>query len=68
MDVVGRIFLVAGTDLHAITGVDDYSRFCVCARLRQYLEAFGARLELVAVFDDEERRVRFHLGKEDPAA
>jgi hypothetical protein len=32
------------------------------------LEAFGARLELVAVFDDEERRVRFHLGKEDPAA
>jgi hypothetical protein len=31
--------------------------------LRQYLEAFGARLEFVAVFDDEERRVRLHLGK-----
>ena len=36
--------------------------------LRQYLEALGARLELVAVFDDdEERRVTIHLGKE-PAA
>lgn len=36
--------------------------------LRQYLEALGARLELVAVFDDdEERRVPIHLGRE-PAA
>jgi hypothetical protein len=36
--------------------------------LRQYLEALGAHLELVAVFDDEEeRRVQIHLGKE-PAA
>lgn len=35
--------------------------------LRQYLEALGARLELVAVFDDENRRVPVHLGKE-PAA
>jgi DNA-binding transcriptional regulator YiaG len=36
--------------------------------LRQYLEALGARLELIAVFDDEEeRRVQIHLGKE-PAA
>jgi transposase InsO family protein len=33
MDVVGRIFLVDGTQLYAITGVDDHSRFCVCARL-----------------------------------
>ena len=33
MDVVGRILLVDGTELHAITGVDDHSRFCVCARL-----------------------------------
>ena len=30
--------------------------------LREYLEALGARLELVAVFDDEERRVPVHLG------
>lgn len=35
--------------------------------LRDYLEAIGARLELVAVFDDDERRVPVHLGKE-PAA
>jgi DNA-binding Xre family transcriptional regulator len=36
--------------------------------LRQYLEALGARLELIAVFDEEEeRRVPIHLGKE-PAA
>jgi len=30
--------------------------------LREYLEALGARLELVAVFDEEERRVPVHLG------
>ena len=35
--------------------------------LRDYLEALGARLELVAVFEDEDRRVPVHLGKE-PAA
>ena len=35
--------------------------------LRQYLEALGARLELVAVFDDEDRRVPIDLGKQ-PAA
>ncbi len=32
--------------------------------LRQYLEALGAHLELVAVFEDDERRVPVHLGKE----
>lgn len=33
--------------------------------LRDYLDAIGARLELVAVFDDEdERRVPVHLGRE----
>jgi DNA-binding XRE family transcriptional regulator len=31
--------------------------------LRQYLEALGALLELVAVFDDEQPRVPIHLGK-----
>src|SRR4051794_32703306 len=35
--------------------------------LRQYLEALGARLELVAVFDDDNRRVSVHLGKESAA-
>ena len=35
--------------------------------LRQYLEALGARLELVAVFEDEERRVPIHIGKDSAA-
>jgi transposase InsO family protein len=33
MDVVGRIYLVDGTELSAVTGIDDHSRFCVSARL-----------------------------------
>ena len=38
--------------------------------LRQYLDALGARLELVAVFDAEGRSVPIHLGRADtqPAA
>jgi DNA-binding transcriptional regulator YiaG len=38
--------------------------------LRQYLDALGARLELVAVFDEEGRRVPIQLGTADdqPAA
>lgn len=35
--------------------------------LRQYLAALGARLELVAVFDDDDRRVPIHLGRDDAA-
>lgn len=35
--------------------------------LRQYLDGLGARLELVAVFDDEDRRVPIHLGRNDAA-
>lgn len=33
MDLVGRFFLADGTELHALTGVDDHSRFCVSAAL-----------------------------------
>jgi transposase InsO family protein len=33
MDIVGRIHLADGTELSAVTGIDDHSRFCVCARL-----------------------------------
>lgn len=35
--------------------------------LRDYLEALGARHELVAVLEDEGRRVPVHLGKESAA-
>jgi transposase InsO family protein len=33
MDVVGRIGLADGTELSAVTGIDDHSRFCVIAKL-----------------------------------
>jgi transposase InsO family protein len=33
MDVVGRLFLKDGTEVKIVTGIDDHSRFCVCARI-----------------------------------
>jgi hypothetical protein len=33
MDVMSRIYLTNGTQLHCITGIDDDSRFCVSAKL-----------------------------------
>lgn len=33
MDVMGGVYLVDGTELKAVTGIDDHSRFCVCAKL-----------------------------------
>ena len=33
MDVMGRVFLDDGTKLSVVTGIDDHSRFCVCAAL-----------------------------------
>lgn len=33
MDVVSRIYLTDGTQLHCVTGIDDHSRFCVSAQL-----------------------------------
>lgn len=33
MDIMGRFFLKDGTELKVVTGLDDNSRFCVCARL-----------------------------------
>ena len=33
MDVVGRFHLVDGTEVKVVTGVDDHSRFCVCAQV-----------------------------------
>jgi transposase InsO family protein len=33
MDIVGRFYLADGTELKVVTGVDDHSRYCVCARV-----------------------------------
>jgi transposase InsO family protein len=33
MDVMGRLFLSDGTECKVVTGVDDHSRFCVCAKV-----------------------------------
>jgi transposase InsO family protein len=47
MDVVGRFHLSDGTEVKVITGIDDHSRFCVCARVvarataRPVCEALG---------------------------
>lgn len=33
MDVVGRIYLSNGTSVSCVTGIDDHSRYCVCAKI-----------------------------------
>jgi transposase InsO family protein len=33
MDIVGRFHLADGTEVKVVTGIDDHSRFCVCARV-----------------------------------
>ena len=33
MDIVGRFHLGGGTEVSMVSGIDDHSRFCVCARL-----------------------------------
>lgn len=33
MDIMGGVKLADGSELNIITGIDDHSRFCVCARL-----------------------------------
>ena len=33
MDVMGGVILTDGTELKAITGIDDHSRYCVIAKL-----------------------------------
>jgi transposase InsO family protein len=32
MDVMGRVFLADGTEVKIVTGIDDHSRFAVCAK------------------------------------
>jgi hypothetical protein len=34
MDVMGRVFLADGLEVKVVTGIDDHSRFIVCAKGR----------------------------------
>ena len=61
-ELAGRLEVTQG----AISKLE-HSEDVRISTLRQYLEALGARLELVAVFEDEERRVPVHLGKDSAA-
>jgi DNA-binding Xre family transcriptional regulator len=61
-ELAGRLDVTQG----AISKLE-HSEDVRISTLRQYLEALCARLELVAVFEDEERRVPVHLGKDSAA-
>jgi DNA-binding Xre family transcriptional regulator len=62
IDLAGRLE-VTQSAISKLEHADDVR----VSTLRQYLEALGARLELVAVFDDEDRRIPINLGKESAA-
>ena len=61
-ELAGRLDVTQG----AISKLE-HSEDVRVSTLRQYVEALGARLELVAVIEDEERRVPIHLGKDSAA-
>ncbi len=61
-ELAGRLDLTQGA-ISKLEHSDDVR----VSTLRQYLEALGARLELVAVFDDEDRRVPIRPGCNDAA-
>jgi DNA-binding Xre family transcriptional regulator len=56
-ELAGRLDVTQGA-ISKLEHADDVR----ISTLRQYLGALGARLDLVAVFDDEKRRVPVHLG------
>lgn len=62
IDLAGRLDVTQGA-ISKLEHADDVR----VSTLRQYLEALGARLELVAVFDEEDRRIPINLGKESAA-
>jgi hypothetical protein len=33
MDVMGRVYLASGLEVKVVTGIDDHSRFVVCAKV-----------------------------------
>lgn len=62
VELAGRLDITQG----AISKLE-HSEDVRVSTLRQYLDALGARLELVAVFEDEDRRVPIHLGRDNAA-
>jgi hypothetical protein len=63
VELAGRLEVTQGA-VSKLEHADDVR----VSTLRQYLEGIGARLELVAVFDDDhEQRVPIHLGREPSA-
>jgi len=62
VELAGRLEVTQGA-ISKLESSDDVR----VSTLRQYLEALGARLELVAVFDEEGRRVPIRLGKDTAA-
>lgn len=61
-ELAGRLDVTQG----AISKLE-HSEDVRVSTLRQYLDALGARLELIAVFDDEDRRVPINLGRDSAA-
>jgi transposase InsO family protein len=57
MDIVGRFYLLDGTELKVLSGIDDHSRYCVSARLmprataRPVCDALERALEIHGVPD-----------------
>ena len=61
-ELAGRL----GVSLRAISELE-HSDDVRVSTLCQFLEALSARLEFVVVFDNEDRRVPIHLGRDDAA-
>jgi transcriptional regulator with XRE-family HTH domain len=62
VELAGRLLVTQG----AISKLE-HAEDVRISTLRVYLDALGARLEIVAVFDDEGRRVPIHLGQASAA-
>ena len=54
MDVMGRVFLADGTEVKVVTGIDDHSRFIVCARLVALTSPDGRRCHWTGVIGTSE--------------